>query len=1069
LQPTARSGGLFYFLKFQKDVKTYLALVLFMGLPTYLLAQNATLNGTVKDKATGETLIGANVIYAPGKGATTDINGKFSLPLDFGTYDITVSYVGYQAMTEQIVIEKAFTNRDFALKTTELREVEIVADLAIAKETPVAFSNITPLQINQELGASELPLLLNTTPGVYVSPTGGEDGGARVSIRGFQDRNVTVMIDGIPINNMDDGNVFWASTFGIDGVLANMQVQRGMTSSRLAIPAIGGTINFITKSIENKPSFTARQDYGSFNTLRTSLSYNSGRLKNGWGYSVAGSFRTSEGYSDEQFKEEYFYYVKAQKEIGKHIVSISALGSPVNYGVRRDRQKIETYNAEYAVNLFKGSDDLYRQLSAFNVASNIQRDRPTDTEARLALEQLAQSYGWGSLNEDGTYTIDRNIYADLASQNDFIDTVGVITQGERYNNHWGYLNDGIKNESVRQYHKPIFSVRDFWAISDRVYLSNVVYYSSGRGGGTSRSPGLGFGDYDENQQVNFQASYFENTVGSFFPPIDTRIDSIQKKSSVILNQRFDNHYWLGWLSTLDYNINENWNFAAGLDFRTYQSEQYVEVFDLIGGDYYVPARFDLPEDRSPNAPNNAYREGDKYDYYNDNLMRWGAFFAELKFEKENWRGFVNVSGVVTGYKRKDYFKNRDFIVDGERYQNAIGYGDVLFYNGEDILVAAGTSNGSIEGIPATITQSGDTTFIFNPNNNFNGYAPFGNHYIVGARRVDYDDPESQVSETPWKNIPGYTAKTGLSYLVNEFNTVFMNIGYISRTPRFRNVLGFGEFNEFLLDVKNENISSIELGYMYSTSRIALNVNGYYTYWQNRPTENPTRVFLPDRGITVTANLNDMNAIHQGIEFSGNYLINKRLSVDVFASYGDWRWDSAKRVNFFDEQGRAIYAVGPNNQPTDSLVTVDFDAKGVSVGDAPQTQIGGSLNYTFAKNAYVRVRYTFFDRHYSNFDPLGLSGEDRGRQSWQMPGYGLTSIFGGYRFDMEKFQIGINLVVDNLFNVLYLADATNNAGTSLVTTNYLESSPQATNSFDANSTAVYVGLPRTFSISAVFTL
>jgi len=228
-------------------------------------------------------------------------------------------------------------------------------------------------------------------------------------------------------------------------------------------------------------------------------------------------------------KEEYFYYLKAQKEIGKHIVSISALGSHVNYGVRRDRQKIETYNTEYAVNLYKGSDDLYRQLSAFNVASNIQRDRPTDTEARLALEQLAQSYGWGSLNEDGTYTIDRNIYANLASQNDFIDTVGVITQGERYNNHWGSLNDGIKNESVRQYHKPIFSVRDFWAISDRVYLSNVVYYSSGRGGGTSRSPGLGFGDYDENQQDNFQASYLENTVGSFFPPIDTRIDSIKKR------------------------------------------------------------------------------------------------------------------------------------------------------------------------------------------------------------------------------------------------------------------------------------------------------------------------------------------------------------------------------------------------------------------------------------------------------------------------------------------------------------------------------------------------------------
>jgi len=68
-------------------------------------------------------------------------------------------------------------------------------------------------------------------------------------------------------------------------------------------------------------------------------------------------------------------------------------------------------------------------------------------------------------------------------------------------------------------------------------------------------------------------------------------------------------------------FNDNWNFAGGLDFRTYQSEQYVEVFDLLGGNYHAPNRLDLPEHRSPNAANNAYREGEKYDYYNDNLMR----------------------------------------------------------------------------------------------------------------------------------------------------------------------------------------------------------------------------------------------------------------------------------------------------------------------------------------------------------------------------------------------------------------------------------------------------------------
>ena len=1016
-----------------------------------IFGQTGTLSGTITDRGTSETLIGASVVYLPGKGGVSNIDGRFNIEVPYGTYTVSVSYVGYQTVTEAITIDRVFTNRDFALQTTTLREVEVVADLAVAKETPVAFSNITPLQITQELGSSELPLLLNTTPGVYVSPTGGQDGGARVSIRGFQDRNITVMIDGIPINNMDNGNVFWASTFGLDAVLSTMQVQRGMTSSRLAIPAIGGTINYITKSVENKPSLVVKQDYGSFNTLRTSLSYNSGNLGKGWGLSVAGSYRKTEGYAVQQFKEEYFYFAKVQKVLGNHIISATALGSPVRYGLRRDKQKIVVYDKEYAADLFRGEENLYQQLSQYSVADNI--GRQTSNYARR--DSLGEAYGW-TLSD----------FRSIASENDFIDTAGVISRGYRYNNHWGYLNGQIQHERIRDYHKPIFSVRDFWQISDRVYLSNVVYYSYGLGGQTGRVPSLGFGDYDRELQADFQGDYDGNTVGGLFgPPVFPEILPDARKSGVILNKSFDNHYWLGWLSTLEFNINENFTFAGGLDVRTFRSEQYIEVHDLLGGEYFVPSVRDFPEDRGVVTPDIIYREGDKYDFYNDNYMRWAAFFSELKYNKDSWRAFVNLSGVSTGYKRVDYFTNRDFTADGNRYPNAIGYGDVLFYNGSDVLVAAGSPNGAV----ASFSQSGDTTFVNNPANNFNGYAPTGQSYILGGRQVNYGDSETSVSETPWKNIPGFTLKGGLGYSINEFHSVFTNVGYLSRTPRFRNVVEFGQYNQFLRDVENEKITSVELGYNYNQSRFALSVNAYYTDWRNRPINNAPFVFLPDRGIAVRVNLNDMNAVHQGIEFTSNYLINKRMSIDVFASLGDWRWNSAKTVNFFDDFGDPIYVVDGNNRPTDSLVTISFDAKGVLVGDAPQTQLGGAFEYKFAKNAYIKTRYTYFDRHYSNFDPLQLQDDRRGKQSWKMPGYGLVSVFGGYRFDWDKVHLDFNLIVDNLFDVRYLADGQNNEGTALVTTDYLIGQPLATVTFDANSTAVYFGLPRMFSISARLTL
>lgn len=1019
----------------------------------FLIAQTASVSGTVTDDGTGETLIGATVMYAPGKGAATDINGQYNFELPFGEYEFTVQYVGYEDLAVTVSVNNKVILKNFGLKTKMLREIEVVADIAVEKETPVAYSNIKPKQISQEIGASDLPMLLNATPGVYVSPTGAEDGGARVAIRGFQGRNITVMIDGIPINNMDRGNVFWSSTFGIDVVLANMQVQRGMTSSRLAIPAIGGTINYITKSIENEPSIQVRQDYGSFNTLRTSLSYNSGRLKNGWGVSAAGSYRKSDGFSDEQYKKEFFYYLKVQKEIGKHMISFTGMGSPVEYGLRRNKQKIVTYSKDYATRLFKGSDELYSQLAAYNVANNL-------NDVALQ-EQIAEANGWGTDHE--------NTYNQLASENDFIDTTGVISKGYRYNNHWGYLNGDKLNESVRDYHKPIFSLRDFWAISNRLYWSNVVYYSFGNGGSSARMPSLGFGDYDDNLQVDFNKDYQANTVGGLFPPIDPEYSDSLNKSTTILNKNFDNHYWVGWLSTVDYEINEHFNFAGGLDFRYYQSEQYRAVDNLLGGDYYVPPNDEFEEGAPNTGQSVVKREGDKYFYYNDNMMRWGAFFGEVKYNKEAWRAFVNISGVITGFKRRDYFANYDFNADDTRFPNAIGYGDVLFYNGTDILVAAGNNQGQ----QASFFQSGDTTFVTNPNDNENGYAPFGQSYIVDARRVDFDDEEVSVSETPWKNIPGFSIKAGAGYSIDEFNSVFINVGYISRTPRFRNVVELGAYNQFIRDAENENITSIELGYGYQQNRFAANINGYYTIWKNRPAENTFGVFLPSRGIFVQSNINDLNARHAGVEFNAKYLISKKITVEAFAAIGDWIWTSAEDVYFFDDQGNPVYVENSTNGQRDSLMTISFDSKGVYVGDAPQNQFGASLEYKFIKNGYIKARYTYFGKYYSSFDPLGLrvtqNGDFRGQQSWKLPSYGIVNLFAGYRFEFDKFDLGLNFVVDNLFNVNYIADGQNNAGGALVTTDYLNSPQVATNSFDANSTAVYFGLQRTFSISATFTL
>ena len=160
-------------------------------------AQSGKITGVVSDAITGEALIQASVLVN-GTGVATDFDGKYTLDLPYGAYDITVQYIGYESQTRSVQVDRALVQANFKLSTIVLQEAEVIADVAIERETPVAFSNIKPVQIQEELGSQPIPMILNSTPGVYATQAGSDDNGPSISIRGFKQRNVSVLVDGIP-------------------------------------------------------------------------------------------------------------------------------------------------------------------------------------------------------------------------------------------------------------------------------------------------------------------------------------------------------------------------------------------------------------------------------------------------------------------------------------------------------------------------------------------------------------------------------------------------------------------------------------------------------------------------------------------------------------------------------------------------------------------------------------------------------------------------------------------------------------------------------------------------------
>ncbi len=587
-------------------------------IPLLLFGQEKfEVRGKVYDAANpDELLIGVNVVYAKGMGVISDINGNYSLSLAPGKYAIRFSYVGYENIVADItVVDRDFTF-DIGMTTLEIDEVVVVADIARSRETPVAFSTIRPSVIQENLGNQDIVMLLNKTPGVYATQQGGGDGDASVTIRGFSARNVGVLLDGVPVNDMETGQVYWSNWFGLDGVTRSIQVQRGLGASKLALPSVGGTINIITKGLDSKKEGSVKQEVGNDGFMNTSFAYSSGKLKNDWAVSVAGSYKRGNGWVDETWTKGFFYYLKIDKKIGNHILSASAYGAPQSHGQRAYQLPVGVYDSAYAEKIGIRLNYIQGMSSA------------DSTEVSLNRRVLDEGIG----------------------------------RGLRFNQHWGYLartGDDPDAESepfserVNEYHKPQITLKDSWTINGNLYMSNIAYMSIGNGGGirmkATTSP-------DSDGLVPFQSIYDRNVTA--LP--NTLFDDNLRPSSNYLRELMNEHMWYGLLSTLNYKFARDFKIAGGLDLRSYKGTHYEKVYDLLGGDYVgSPSDFIDYTSVDWTQPNPLkdfmLREGDKTNYYTDGLVRWGGIFFQAEYSKSKISSFVNVTTAISSYKQIDHF------------------------------------------------------------------------------------------------------------------------------------------------------------------------------------------------------------------------------------------------------------------------------------------------------------------------------------------------------------------------------------------------------------------------------
>lgn len=236
--------------------------------------------------------------------------------------------------------------KDTTSKSKDIEEVVLtgVADIAKDRKTPVAVSTIKEAQIVERLGNQEFPEILNTTPSVYATKGGGGFGDSRINIRGFDQRNVAVMINGVPVNDMENGQVYWSNWAGLSDVTSAMQVQRGLGSSKLAIASVGGTINVLTRAADKKRGGTLSASIGNNDYHKALFSYNTGKSDKGWSSSFLMSRTAGSMYADGTEFEGYNYYFAVGFEPSKkHDFQFTITGAPQWHHQRSFSPTIQEY------------------------------------------------------------------------------------------------------------------------------------------------------------------------------------------------------------------------------------------------------------------------------------------------------------------------------------------------------------------------------------------------------------------------------------------------------------------------------------------------------------------------------------------------------------------------------------------------------------------------------------------------------------------------------------------------------------------------------------------------------
>lgn len=265
------------------------------------LAAQHTLTGTVSDKNSGEVLPAAHVKLTDlNQTTTTDEKGHFEFKkLKSGTYNLSISYVGYKTKNQRVDVQKD-QNISILLEVSPYMEEEVIISAVRATSTsPVSSQLIDKQELARQNQGKDLPYLLeHGISTVTTSDAGNGMGYTSMRIRGTDLTRINVTVNGIPLNDAESHNVFWVDLPDLASSTKDIQIQRGVGTSSNGVASFGASVNVLTENFGKDASAEFSTAYGSYNSSKNTLQFSTGLLNNHWSANARMSRLHSDGFID---------------------------------------------------------------------------------------------------------------------------------------------------------------------------------------------------------------------------------------------------------------------------------------------------------------------------------------------------------------------------------------------------------------------------------------------------------------------------------------------------------------------------------------------------------------------------------------------------------------------------------------------------------------------------------------------------------------------------------------------------------------------------------------------------